>query len=179
MINGPPVAASTILAMVAIPRENVLVAERLREASQLMSSRGASRYCVDAYRQAAEAIERLPCAVRTVYATGGVRGLDAIPHVGLGIAAAVEQMILGGRWTQLDRLRSESNPVTVLRSVPGIGVGTAQRIHSELGIDSLQALDRAARDGRLERLPGLGSRRVATIRASLAEMLRGLEPREH
>ena len=165
--------------MIAIPRENVLVAERLREASQLMSSRGASRYCVDAYRRAAEAIERLPRDVRSVYATGGVRGLDAIPHVGLGIAAAVEQMILGGRWPKLDRLRSDSDPVSVLRSVPGIGIGTAKRLHAELGIDSLQALDRAARDGRLERLPRLGARRVATIRAALAEMLRGLGDAAH
>ena len=157
----------------AIPRENLLVAERLREASQLMSARGANPYSVNAYRQAANAIARLPRDVRALYENEGVRGLDAIPHVGLGIASAVEEMLVSHRWSRLERLRGEVDTVTLLQSVPGIGPGLARRIHAELGIDSLEALEIAATDGRLDRIPGLGARRVAVIRATLGEMLGG------
>lgn len=163
--------------MSPIPRENLLVAERLREASQLMSARGASPYRVNAYRQAAEAIARLPRDVRDLYAAEGVRGLDAIPHVGLGIASAVEEMLVSRRWSQLDRLRGEVDAETLMRSVPGIGPHLARRIHSDLGIDSLEGLEAAANDGRLDRIPGMGTRRVASIRATLGEMLGAGRPR--
>lgn len=159
--------------MSPIPRENLLVAERLREASQLMSARGASPYRVNAYRQAAQSIAALPRDVRTLYEAEGVRGLDAIPHVGLGIASAVEEMLVSRRWSQLERLRGEVDAVTLFQSVPGIGPELARRIHSQLGLDSLEALEIAANDGRLDRLPGLGRRRVASIRAALGEMLGG------
>ncbi len=159
--------------MPAIPRENLLVAERLREASQLMSAQGASPYRVNAYRQAAQAIAALPRDVRVLYEAEGVRGLDAIPHVGLGIASAVEEMLVSRRWSQLERLRGEVDAVTLFQSVPGIGPELARRIHSQLGLDTLEALEIAANDGRLDRLPGLGKRRVASIRATLGEMLGG------
>jgi hypothetical protein len=47
----------------------------------------------------------------------------------------------------------------------------AHRLHDELEVDSLEALEVAASDGRLERLPQIGPRRAAAIRASLTQML--------
>ncbi len=55
----------------------------------------------------------------------------------------------------------------------------AHTIHAELNVDTLEALEVAAHDGRLERIKGVGPRRAAAIRASLAGMLgrRGLRAR--
>jgi DNA polymerase (family 10) len=47
----------------------------------------------------------------------------------------------------------------------------AGRIHETLQIDSLEALESAAHDGRLATVPGMGVRRVEMIRATLAGML--------
>ena len=161
-----------------IPEENRQVAERLLEASHLLYAQGASPYRVSAYRNAADAVARYPRGLRAIFEAEGVHGLDAIPKVGLGIASAIAEMLASGRWSQLERLRGSSDPEKLLQSVPGLGPGFARRIHGELHVDSLEALEAAAHDGRLERLPGVGARRAAAWRSSLGDMLRrvGLQP---
>jgi hypothetical protein len=62
-------------------------------------------------------------------------------------------------------------PEQLFQTLPGIGPELAARIHGELHIDTLEALELAAHDGRLAKVPGLGHRRVAGIRAALAERL--------
>jgi hypothetical protein len=164
-----------------IPTHNRRVADRLREAAGLLHAQGASPYRGNAYRHAAESIARMPRDVLDIYAAEGVKGLDAIPHVGLGIAAAVAEMLTSGRWAQLDRLRGSIDPATLFRSVPGMGPELARRIHEQLHIDSLEALEAAANDGRLDAVPGIGERRIAAWRAYLAEALGrgGARPAEH
>lgn len=161
--------------MSALP-ENRRVAARLREASYLLHAQGASPYRAGAYRAAADSIEHHPRDVRAIFEAEGVKGLDAVPHVGLGIAAAVAEMLVTQRWAQLDRLRGQVDPETLLRRVPGIGPALAERIHGTLHIDTLEGLEAAVADGRLERLRGVGPRRTAALGASLAEMLARVRP---
>jgi hypothetical protein len=71
----------------------------------------------------------------------------------------------------LDRLRGESDPIALLRTVPGIGRVLAEKLHDELGVETLEELEIAAHDGRLEKIAGLGSKRIAGIRDSLATRL--------
>jgi hypothetical protein len=71
----------------------------------------------------------------------------------------------------LERLRGESDPVTLLASVPGIGVILADRLHDELGLETLADLEAAAHDGRLATIAGFGEKRLAGIRDSLAYRL--------
>jgi DNA polymerase (family X) len=68
----------------------------------------------------------------------------------------------------LDRLRGESDPIALLRTVPGIGKVMAERVHDELGIETLEELEVAAHDGRLAKVPGFGDKRLAGIRDSVA-----------
>jgi putative hydrolase len=59
----------------------------------------------------------------------------------------------------------------LLQTVPGLGPELAQRIHDELHVDTLEGLENAAYDGSLERIKGMGERRLSALRASLATML--------
>lgn len=153
------------------PSCNRRVADRLREAAELLHAQGASSYRANAYRSAADSVARLPRDLRDIYVSEGVKGLDGIPHVGLGIASAIAEMLAGGRWAQLERLRGGADPATLFRSVPGMGPALAQRIHDTLHVESLEALEAAANDGRLEGVPGVGARRIAAWRAYLADVL--------
>lgn len=151
--------------------DNLEVAERLRQAAELLQAQHANPFRVGAYRKAAASIAACPQSVRALYATGGRAALDALPDVGPGIAAAMAEMLDTGRWAQLDRLRGSLEPAALFRTVPGIGAELAERIHDELGVETLEALEIAAHDGRLERVPGMGARRGAAIRAALATLL--------
>jgi hypothetical protein len=44
-------------------------------------------------------------------------------------------------------------------------------VHDTLGIDTLEALEIAAHDGRLDAVPGIGARRAAMIRGALQNLL--------
>lgn len=150
---------------------NEAVALALRQMAELQQAQGASPFRVAAYRKAASNVEALPEDVRALFGARGREGLEAIPGVGPGIGAAIAEMLDTGRWALLERLRGTLEPALLFRSVPGIGPGLARRIHDALGVDTLEALEVAAHDGTLERVPGVGARRAAVIRATLAELL--------
>jgi len=155
---------------------NARCADRLREAADLLQSQGANPFRVAAYRKAAATVLELPQDLRTIIDREGLPGLEALPNVGRGIAAALLEMTRTGRWTQLERLRGSADPVQLLTVVPGLGHRLAERIHEELHVDTLEALELAAHDGRLETVPGVGPRRAAAIRASLQAMLSRSRP---
>ncbi len=150
---------------------NALCAERLREVADLLEAQGANPFRVAAYRRAADTVRTLPEDVASIAEREGLAGLDALPGIGRGIAAALLELTRTGRWMQLERLRGDADPVQLFTAVPGLGHRLAERIHDELHLDTLEALELAAHDGRLETVPGVGPRRAAAIRASLQSML--------
>lgn len=155
---------------------NARVASWLREAADLLAAQGASPHRVNAYRAAAHGVEAYPRDVRAVFEREGAKGLDAIPRVGLGIAAAIADMLVMDRWPMLERLRGSMPAPLLLRSVPGIGPALAARLHETLHVDRLEDLERVANDGRLASLPRVGRRRAAAIGAAVEQMLGRLRP---
>lgn len=153
------------------PLENPGIAQALREMAALVDAQGGNPYRAAAYRRAADTVARHGESLRSVFAREGSAGLDALPGIGPRITAAIGEMLTTGAWQQLAHLRGDGDPTALLRSVPGVGPELALRLHEELGLDTLEALEAAAHDGRLERLPRLGARRAAAIRAALTDML--------
>ncbi len=154
----------------AVP-DNTQFADLLLEMAALLEAQGDNAFRVAAYRNAAQMIAAQPRSLREVFESEGLTGLDALPTIGPGIAAAIAEIVQTGRWGRLDRLRGAADVEAVFHTIPGVGLALAHRLHDELGVDSLEALEVAARDGRLERLPQIGPRRAAAIRASLTQML--------
>lgn len=155
---------------------NARCADRLREAADLLEAQGANPFRVSAYRKAATTVLELPEDLPARVDRDGLPGLEALPGIGRGIAAALLEMVRSGRWTQLERLRGSADPVQLLTAVPGLGHRLAERIHDELQVDTLEGLELVAHDGRLESVPGVGPRRAAAIRSSLQTMLSRSRP---
>jgi hypothetical protein len=107
----------------------------------------------------------------TIAERGGRAALEAIPGVGISIGSAIAQMLTTGRWTFLDHLKGTARPEQLFRSIPGIGPMLARRVCETLHVNTLEWLEAAAHDGRLEQIKGFGHRRAAMVRAALAEML--------
>lgn len=158
--------------------ENRFLADKLRLMADLLEQQAASVFRVRAYRDAADYISNLPHPIRQIYERGGRRGLDDLPTIGTSIAGAVAEMLDTGRWTAIDRLRGTASPEKLFQTVPMIGPALAHAIHADLGIDTLEALEAAAHDGRLATINGIGQRRVESIGNSLADMLRRRRPRK-
>jgi len=150
---------------------NRRIAARLREAADLLEQQEANPFRVRAYRRAADTVAALEEEIASLLSRDGLDGLDALPGIGPSLAAAIGQMARTGRWAQLERLRGAVAPEKLFETIPGLGSQLARRIHEHLDIDTLEELEVAAHDGRLEGVPGIGRRRAAMVRATLAGML--------
>lgn len=155
---------------------NRAIAERFADTARLLAEEGANPFRVGAYRQAAEMLRGLDQPVEEILRAEGTEGLDRLPGIGQGLAAAIRDYVETGRMPLQERLRAQRTPVDALRSVPGIGERLARRLHEELGLETLEELELAAHDGRLERLTGFGPRRIETIRGALAARLGRARP---
>ncbi len=155
----------------AVIAANAAIAAHLRRAAELLEQQDATPYRAQAFRGAAATIAGLDESVVDLVERAGAAGLLALPGVGRSIAAAVAEMVRTGHWDRLDHLTGAVDPEDRFRAVPGIGPVLAREIHERLGIESLSDLEAAAWDGRLAVLPGLGPRRLAALRASLASVL--------
>ncbi len=153
-------------------RLNQQISMKLEQAADLLERQGANPFRVRAYRQAARSLAELEPDVAEILEKRGHSGLVALPHIGKGIATSIGGMIATGRWSQLERLRGTVDPVQLFQSVPGIGPTLAREIHDSLHVDTLEGLEAAAYDGRLDEVPGFGARRLAAVQASLGAMLR-------
>lgn len=151
---------------------NVEAARLLRDMATLLSDQQANPFRVNAYRRAAETLESMDCDARQILRDEGRAGLVRLPFIGQGLAAAIEAIAETGRLPQLERLRGTMDPERLFQRVPGIGPALAHRIHSALDVDTLEGLELASHDGRLDDVPGIGERRGAAIRANLASLLR-------
>jgi len=150
---------------------NEAVAAKLGEMADILEQQQADGYRITAYRRAARTIASLEKPVAAIVREAGLPGLVELPGIGRGIGAAIVEMVTTGHWAQLDRLSGTLEPQQLFRTIPGIGPELAERIHDELHVETLEALELAAHDGRLEEVPGIGARRVAAIRAVLAQRL--------
>ncbi|RYZ40530.1 MAG: DNA-binding protein [Myxococcaceae bacterium] len=152
-------------------KNNVDIADALERVADLLDTQDAMPYRVGAYRKAAATIATWPDSVAQVLASAGEAGLRELPGVGKSIAAAVAELVRTGRMDLLERLEGQSSPEGLLASVPGIGPELAKRLHEALDITTLEALELAAHDGRLERVEGFGPRRAEQVREVLAARL--------
>jgi putative hydrolase len=150
---------------------NQEIADKLRELADLLEQQDANPFRVGAYRRAAETVAAHPENLAEVLERDGLEGLTALHGIGRSIASSIREMIHTGRWVQLERLRGTLAPEQVFCSVPGIGPALAHQIHDALHVETLEALEIAAHDGRLEGVPGVGPRRAAMLRAALGSML--------
>lgn len=150
--------------------DNLTVAEALYEIADLLEFTGEDPFKVRAYRKAAEAVGLLPEQVAGLTRAGR---LTRVPGIGKAIAAKIAELVETGRIGYLEELRQAVPPgVLDLTRVPGLGARTAMLLYRRLGVDGLEALELAAREGRLRDLPGMGPRKEAAILEAVARVRR-------
>jgi len=150
---------------------NLQIARRLEEVASVLEEQRANPFRVRAYRRAAETVRRLSRPLIEVWREGGDEALRELPGIGDRLAVSLRMLATTGRLPMLARLRGTIDPVALLASVPGLGRRVAERLHRDLGIESLEDLEAAAHDGRLKDIAGIGGKKLEGIADTLAARL--------
>lgn len=148
------------------------IADRFVEAAGLLESQDANYFRVDAYASAANTLLEMDRDVTEIARSGGKQALMEIPTIGDAIAEAILEIVENGTWGFLGRLREDLDPVDVFQTLPGVGPKLARRIHETLNVETLEELEIAVVDGRLDQVDGIGASRAAGIRSALERALR-------
>ncbi len=147
------------------------VAELLEEIAALLEVQHANTYRIDAYRAAAEVIRKLERSVQEIALSEGRSALVELPRIGTSLSSLIDEVAHTGRMRLLERLEGGDTPNEVFSAIPGIGDELSARIHAELHIDTLEELEVAAHDGRLDAVAGFGPKRLAVIQKVLEHRL--------
>jgi DNA polymerase (family 10) len=145
---------------------NTALESIFNEIADLLEVKAESPFRVNAYRRAARAIGSLTEDVEAIADRGA---LDEVPGIGKNLADKIFEYLDKGQIAYHEQLLAEF-PVglLVLLRVPGVGPKTARLVYTTLGVSTLDALEAAARDGRLRALPRMGKKTEENV-------LRGIE----
>jgi len=129
--------------------------------ADLLEIKGEIIYKTLAYRKAADSLTSLGRDAKEYWKDGK---LQDIPGVGKAIAEKIDELLSTGKLEFLERLKAEIPPgLADWLPVPGMGPKKIALIWKELGITELSELEKAAKDGKLRDLPGMGEKSEAQI----------------
>ncbi|MFC5970654.1 DNA polymerase/3'-5' exonuclease PolX [Halomarina salina] len=117
-----------------------------------------------AYRLAAENIRDHPENVAEMARQGGEERVGEIDRVGDAIAAKVVEYVETGTVEELEEARADL-PVDMagLTSVEGVGPKSVASLYEALGVEDLDDLETAAREGRIQEVSGFGPKTEENI----------------
>jgi DNA polymerase (family 10) len=142
--------------------KNSEVAKIFQDIADLLELKGENVFKIRAYQKAARAIEHYPRELKVMIDEG--EDLQSIPGVGEAIAKKTTELITTGKLGYYENLKAEfPRGITNLLAIPGIGPKTANKLSSELGISSVDELERAINEGRVAKLFRLGEKTADNI----------------
>ncbi len=149
--------------------DNLAIARVLREIADLLEIKSDNPFKIRAYRNGADIVANHPHRLESL----DERELREIPGIGKDLAARIREIAATGTAEYHRELAAEFPPsVLDLLSLQGVGPKTVAMLYRELGVRTVEDLERAALDGRVRRLRGLGPKKEALILKALDERKR-------
>lgn len=144
--------------------KNQLVASILNEVADLMEMDSVD-FRTKAYRRAAHTVEIQSEAIEDIRKEGK---LMELPGVGAKIAKKIEEIIDTGSLEYLENLKREF-PVDYdeLMTVEGLGPKSIRQLYQELGVKTLDDLEKQAKNHHIRRLKGMGEKTERNILINL------------
>ncbi len=149
---------------------NIRIADVLDRIADLLEFKDDNPFKIRSYRLAAEAVREMSRSVAEI-AERGASALLEIESVGKSISSQIVEIVRTGTSSYLESLKREI-PETVLDllRIRGVGIKTAQLLHKDFGISSLEDLKVFAEGGGLESVQGLGEKMIRRIREEVSKL---------
>jgi DNA polymerase (family 10) len=147
--------------------DNITIATILDETAALLEISGADPFRIRSYRRAAESVEQQTQPLAAM--VDEPKQLLAIAGIGKGMAANIIDLVKTGTMEVREELLKTYRPSMLeLLKLPGMGPKTVGLVWEALGVADIDALEAAAKEGRLTTLPRFGEKQVQ-------KLLKGIE----
>jgi DNA polymerase (family 10) len=148
---------------------NPSIARILGEIADLLELKGDNPFKIRAYRNGADIASNHPHRLAEL----DEPSLREIPGIGKDLAARIREIAITGDTPYHLELLAEFPPTVLdLLHLQGIGPKTVAMLYRELGVRTLDDLERACREGRIRALKGMGAKKEALILKALDERKR-------
>lgn len=136
--------------------KNAEVARALKEIAILIEVEGKDKFKPKAYMRAVRSVSSLGEDIEAIARRGE---LEQISGVGKAIAEKIQSYLETDTIDLLEELR-EKVPVKVMEieAIPGVGPKTIKLVYDQLGVTDLESLEKAANEGNLANLKGMGKK---------------------
>ena len=133
-----------------------------RRRAALLEIDAADPFRIRSYRRAAEAVEQQTTQLAGL--VGDPKQLLAIPGIGKGMAANICELVATGTMPiRVELLTKYKATMLELLRLPGMGPKTVALVWSALGVSDIDALEAAAKEGKLAELPRMGEKFTAKL----------------
>jgi len=147
--------------------ENTDIANLFSTIADLLEISGDNPFRIRSYRNGARTIEGLPYSLISVVERDEA-GLEEIPGIGKGLHEKIVEILKTGKCSLYDELLKKLPPTLLdLLDIPGLGPKKIKVLYEGAGIKTMDALEKAAKEGRLRAFPGMGEKSEANILLSI------------
>ncbi|MBC7879131.1 MAG: DNA polymerase/3'-5' exonuclease PolX [Anaerolineales bacterium] len=147
---------------------NKQLADTFTLIADLLEIKGEIIYKTIAYRKAAESLVGLSREASEYWKE---KKLLEIPGVGKAIGEKIDELLSTGKLEFLEKLKKEVHPdLAAWMKVPSLGPKKIAMINKTLNITTLAELEKAAKDGKLRNMPGMGAKSETSILEGLASV---------
>jgi DNA polymerase (family 10) len=141
------------------------VASLLSRIADLWEFKGENRFKVVAFRRAAMIVENMAEDIEALWHEDR---LEEIGGIGAGISGRIGEYLATGRIQGYEEeARGISPGLLQLMDLPGIGPSTVRAVHDALGVEDIAGLERAAREGKLREVAGMGAKKEQNVLRAL------------
>jgi DNA polymerase (family 10) len=149
--------------------DNLALARVFGEIADLLEIKSENPFKIRAYRNAADTIAHLAEPIAAL----SEKDRLGVPGIGKDLAGKLAELIETGSCRYYQDLLEEFPPTILdLLHLQGVGPKTVALLYRGLEIRTLDDLERAARDGRIRGLKGMGAKKEALILKALEERQR-------
>ncbi|MDR4507053.1 MAG: DNA polymerase/3'-5' exonuclease PolX [Candidatus Brocadiaceae bacterium] len=146
--------------------KNHEIAALFERIANVLELKGENTFRINTYHKAARVIEDLTEDIEILAASGK---LIDIPGIGKGTADKVTEYLATGKMAKYEEIIKDVSEETVaLMQIPGLGPKTVAMLHKELGIVTLNDVEKAIREGTLKGLFGIGDKKIENIVKGIA-----------
>ncbi|KMQ50509.1 DNA polymerase III [Chitinispirillum alkaliphilum] len=137
--------------------DNAEIARQFNMYADLLEIKGENPFRIRAYRNGARVVSSLSENVVDLIQRGV--DLSSLPGIGKDLAAKIEQIVRSGRLEVLESMKEHFSPELVeFMAIVGLGGKRTAAIHSSLGVQTLEQLEKAALEHKICKLPGFGEK---------------------